>query len=1022
MRAPIPVALLRALGSASGLVALLLAPLVGADPPPAAAPPDGAAAPATADEARRAGDDRAPATEVRLAPSANGVLGAWLVAGPFKAARRALDAAPAGVDEGKLAPSLAAVVGGVRDLGGGKLRPPARWTLVSSGPPKKGAGQDPGTSGSRTVDLKASLDDASGSELVAYAAGRLHVERPGRHYLSLGVDDGVRVSVNGKVVFARDDARALRDDDDLVPLDLTAGDHDVVLKLHQRSGAWAFRAKLVGETFAPPPGAWLGLPGTTADDALALAARMSFVVVERFFDARATPPRYRPLLTVRYPEGAPRGVPIQVSAKLVGVPATSAFDVRAGEVNVGASGVSDLVIALPELEPWSGTATLESTIAGRVVPSALVARPRSERALVRAVRALDRVKGDEAWLADGSLDSVRYLTDRLARLVARGDGDGEAQADEAREVDELAAKLERGVDPYEGRSGMMRRALVTPFDGAPSELGLYVPPSYKPGTSRKYPLVVGLHGLNSYPMSMMRALFGLDDEKKPAAWKDRHPVPLPAVDAFVLTPYAHGNTLYREIGEEDVLYLTRWAARRFPIDETRITVTGPSMGGIGSAGIPLRSPYLYAAAAPLCGYHSYLIRPDVAAQPKRPWERAELERRSNVFWADNGEHLPLWIVHGTRDLPEANSGVLISRYEKLGYSIKHDHPDAGHNVWGVTYGELKGLRWLLSQRLDPHPARVRFRTIHPRYDKSAWVRVEELASPYGWGDVDARIRSRTAISLTTSGVTALALTRDDKLVDPRAPVTVTADGVALAYGEGEALTLHKGASGRWEKGAATPPARPSKRGRVTGPIRDAFHEPLLFVYGAGDDARVNERVARGFAERPGVTASYPVVSDAEFLATGQALANDRALFLVGRTNKVLLALDSAATNAGAPFPLRVASGSVSLGKERFTGRELGGAFIHPNPVRPDRYVVVVAGADMAGTLRALSLPELLPDFVVWDAGVAPARGQRLLGAGALRAGGAFERDWSLPAVTADPLAKAPPPPPDDDRDATSDSP
>ncbi|MBX3218326.1 MAG: hypothetical protein KF850_40345, partial [Labilithrix sp.] len=311
MRAPIPVALPRALGSASGLVALLLAPLVGADPPPAAGAPAPAEATApTADEARRDHDDRAPATEVRLAPSASGVLGAWLVAGPFKASRRALDGAPAGVDEGNLAPSRGAVVGGVRDLGGGKVRPPARWTVVSSGPPKKGAGQDPGTTGSRTVDLKASLDDAGGSELVAFAAGRLHVERPGRHYLSLGVDDGVRVSVDGKVVFARDDARALRDDDDLVPLDLTAGDHDVILKLHQRSGAWAFRAKLVDETFAPPPGAWLGLPGTTADDARALAARMSFLVVERSFDARATPPRYRPLLTVRYPEGAPRGVPI----------------------------------------------------------------------------------------------------------------------------------------------------------------------------------------------------------------------------------------------------------------------------------------------------------------------------------------------------------------------------------------------------------------------------------------------------------------------------------------------------------------------------------------------------------------------------------------------------------------------------------------------------------------------------------------------------------------------------------------
>jgi hypothetical protein len=373
-----------------------------------------------------------------------------------------------------------------------------------------------------------------------------------------------------------------------------------------------------------------------------------------------------------------------------------------------------------------------------------------------------------------------------------------------------------------------------------------------------------------------------------------------------------------------------------------------------------------------------------------------------VYWAENGEHLPLWIVHGTRDVPEANSGVLIERYEKLKYSIKHEHPDAGHNVWGITYGELKGMKWLLSQRLDPHPAHVRFRTMRTRYATSAWLTIDELATESSWGDVDARVKNRTAIALTTSGVAAVTLARDEKLIEPRSPVTVTVDGATLAFDEGEALTMHRPAGGTWEKG---PAKNEVKRGHVSGPIRDVFHEPLLFVYGSEEDARANEQVARGFADRPGIPTSYPVMSDAEFLARKEPLANDRALFLVGRTNKVLAGLEEAAATAGSPFPLHVDAGGVTLGKERFTGREVGGAFIHPNPVRSDRYVVVVAGSDMTGTLRALSLPDLVPDFVVWDEGLGPARGQIVLGAGSLRAGGFFKKDWSLPSVTVDPLAK-----------------
>ncbi len=1060
---PLPVgALLGASAGSGGVLALgLLLSLLGAgtDSPERSSAADGddlpvetsspstvspsAIAPASkraAEIARLDEEARAPVTEVRLAPSAAGVLGAWLLAGPFRAAAtQPLTSLPAGlsVDEKKIAASLGTAFGGARDLGT-KQRPPAKWIVGSAGPPLLGGGasQDPGSDGSRTIDLKTTLEDATGSELIAYAAGRLHVERAGRHYLMLGVDDGIRIFVDGAVVYTRDDARPVRDDDDIVPLDLTAGDHDIVLKLHQRDGAWRFRAKIVDGSLAPPIGAYLTLPGTSATDAQALAARMSWLVVDRAFDAHSTPPRYRPLVTVRYPEGAPRGVPLPVSVKLSGVPEASAFDVRAGSVAVTSSGVTDLVVALPAIDPWSGTATLEANVAGRVVKSSIFARPQSEQALARMDRALAKIKGDEPWLVPGSLDSVHFLVKRLARFVARGDQDAEAQLEDAKEIDRLAANLEKGVDPYEGRTGMMRRAVVTPLDGAPSELGLYVPPSYKPGDTRKLPLVVGLHGMNSYPISMMRALFGLDEEKKEPYWKDRRPlVPPPTaggfgnqalvpnvIDAFVITPYAHGNTMYREIGEDDVLHMIQWARSVFPIDDTRISITGPSMGGIGSASIPLHFPHVFSSAEPLCGYHSYMIRPDIGPRPKRPWEKLAIEERSNVYWAENGEHLPLWIIHGTRDLPETNSGVLIERYEKLKYSIKHDHPDAGHNVWGVTYADLKGMKWLLSQRLDPHPSHVRFRTMKPRYGTSAWVRIDELSEPTsatgGWADVDARVKTKSAITLTTTGVSAMTLTRDDKLIEPHATLSVSADGTSLSFDEAEPVILHKNGAGVWEKGPAFHPVHhPVKSGHVAGPLRDAFHEPLLFVYGAGDDStrgkepgtdetRANERVARAFANPPGgIPMSYPVMSDEEFLAKKEPLAHDRVLFLVGRTNKVLAALDALATSNGAPFPIHVDSTGVTIGKEKIIGKELGAAFVHPNPAREDRYVVVVEGADTLGTLRALSLPELLPDFMVWDESITPARGQLMLNGASFRAAGTFRNDWSLPASIVDPLAK-----------------
>jgi len=189
---------------------------------------------------------------------------------------------------------------------------------------------------------------------------------------------------------------------------------------------------------------------------------------------------------------------------------------------------------------------------------------------------------------------------------------------------------------------------------------------------------------------------------------------------------------------------------------------------------------------------------------------------------------------------------------------------------------------------------------------------------------------------------------------------------------------------------------------MTGPIPDVFHEPLLFVWGAADptQARANEEVARAWARvRSGVRVDYPVLSDTEFFARGEAIANDHALFLVGnaKSNRVVRELEP-------DLPIRIEGDGIVVGNKRVEPEDgpadhsqLGAAFIHPNPRRPDRYVVVVEGIGPLGTWRSLSLPEMLPDYVVFDRGVAPARGMLILGGASVRAAGHFGNDWLVPA-------------------------
>jgi predicted esterase len=925
-----------------------------------------------------------PATQVELAPAEDGSLGAWLLLGPYPSSTHE-EKTPSGSALDALPPALHDVDESTLGPGAGGLQ----WTLAS-------ASEGP-------IDVKAALH-ARGTDLIAYAAGTVHIERAGRYLLLIGADDGLGVFVDGVRVFARDESRPQRDDDDLVPLDLAPGDHRLLLKLHQRDSGWAFKVRLLDARLSAPEGGYLALPGTTADDARVLAQKLSWVSVDR--GLLATADGYRPKLTVRFPEGAPRGVPLRTTVQLVGNRDKAVhFDVDAGEVPLDARGVGDLCVTLPVVAASDDTdLTYEVSVAGRVVKAAFSPRARIRNAVAHASRALAALPADAPWLLTGSRDSVVYLEGRLATFASHSDGDLEAQQADATELDALASDLDQKVDPYARRTGAMRRALVAPFDGKPAPFGLYVPKSFRPGEVRRFPIIVALHGLNGRPMAMIRYLFGNDDPARENEWEDRHVGPLPPLDAFVITPSGYGNTMYRDLGEEDVLRVLGWALSRYPIDPARVTITGMSMGGIGAASIPLHHPGIFAAAEPLCGYHSYFVRRDIAGHPLRPWEHLLAEERSNALWALNGQHLPLYIVHGTLDLPEENSGVLIKRYEELGYDVVHEHPPLGHNVWQTTYEDLKGAHWLLEHTREPHPNDVRFRTLRLRDGDDAWVHVDELTAPDSWGEVDARAVARGSLVVKTTDVAALHLDRESALGTAHAKVTLRIDGTTLSFDDDEPITLHRDPSAGPQTTWLAGPAKHEglfKHGGLTGPIRDAFHEPLLFVYGASDPAetRANEEVARQWAAiRWGVSADYPVISDVEFFARGESLANARALFLVGsaRTNAVVRALD-------ARLPIHIDGDAVVVGSQRYTGRELGAAFIRPNPERPDRYVVVVEGTSALGTWRSLSLPDLIPDFVVYDASIAPSRGQMILGSGSVQAAGFFTNSWELPTVLADPL-------------------
>lgn len=115
--------------------------------------------------------------------------------------------------------------------------------------------------------------------------------------------------------------------------------------------------------------------------------------------------------------------------------------------------------------------------------------------------------------------------------------------------------------------------------------------------------------------------------------------------------------------------------KEFPIDQSRIYVTGLSMGGYGTWDLIARFPHRFAAAVPICG-------------------------GGDSKTAQQIKNIPVWAFHGALDnvVQPSQSRTMIKALQdaggKPGYT---EYPDVEHDSWIYAYREPHLMPWLFDQ-------------------------------------------------------------------------------------------------------------------------------------------------------------------------------------------------------------------------------------------------------------------------------------------------------------------------------------
>lgn len=204
---------------------------------------------------------------------------------------------------------------------------------------------------------------------------------------------------------------------------------------------------------------------------------------------------------------------------------------------------------------------------------------------------------------------------------------------------------------------------------------LFLPRGYGEDTSKKWPLMLFLHGAGERGDNL--ALVAVHGPPKLVASQPDFPF-------ILVSPQCPAGQTW---DNETLLALLDEVMADYAVDPTRVYLTGLSMGGFGTWSLGVSHPEKFAAIAPICG-GGEVIKVLLADPAKAPALRS----------------LPVWAFHGAKD-PVVNveeSQRMVNALKRAGCQDVRltVYPEAQHDSWTETYNNPELFRWFLSHRRE----------------------------------------------------------------------------------------------------------------------------------------------------------------------------------------------------------------------------------------------------------------------------------------------------------------------------------
>lgn len=551
------------------------------------------------------------------------------------------------------------------------------------------------------------------------------------------------------------------------------------------------------------------------------------------------------------------------------------------------------------------------------------------------------------------LEKCALLVGRYMPSAARD----ESFRKELEEARAIVRAFAAGREAPPARTGLVERAYLSDIDRSAQPYYLYVPETLD--LEKPVPLVLFLHGyignldkVNWYDQTCPDSMKRLAEQ----------------VGGIMLAPFARSNTDFLGIGERDVLHTIELTMRDYPVDPDRVYLCGASMGGSGVWAIAAHYPHLFAVAVPASGRTDYNLWQNVERGVLTEFKQLIVDRDFAVTLQPNFRSLPVYAFHGEDDwlVNPDQSKVMVNALKATGFeALYHEFPRGDHWSCFDAFDSDQLVTWLRTKVRERAPKRVTYRTFHPRFNRAYWVTIDDFAEFGKPAEVDATVESPTVVRLEATNVARLTLHGGEG-----APLRAETVKVRLADGRMLDASSRKEAHATFTL-SPLGEGKLRKRGDLCGPVQEAYQRPFLMVFGTTGEEEAQLRVRRN--------AGTAALEWFDFAAGIPRFKKDTAVTGEDIKRFNLICFGTPATNRllariAGRLPVKVEEGRFTIGGKVYAGENLGLAMIYPNPLNPERYVVLHSGTHWGKGLPRNHKLDFLPDYIVFDDTVGPVSG------------------------------------------------